>query len=247
MTNEELIVERFKAVRDKGFVPSNRHHNTGIGKTFEDYMNVAENNLDAPDLLGYEIKSHREKSQSYITLFTKSPSFPKQANAFLKDTFGIPYKDNPNLKSLHTSMFAHRYNTFFDKFSFKLINNRQSKTLYIGVYSQNDKELIDKQCGYYYSDLEIIFKKKIKKLFYVTADTRIKNGQEYFHYTNADIYENPSFDRFLKLIDEGQIMYDIRIGSYQSGDKYGKAHDHGSGFRILEPNLTNLFDNHIQI
>lgn len=36
-------------------------------------------------------------------------------------------------------------------------------------------------------------------------------------------------------------MYDIRIGSYKSGKNYGKAYDHGSGFRIMEPNVRLLF------
>ena len=50
-----------------------------------------------------------------------------------------------------------------------------------------------------------------------------------------------SFTKFLNLIDKGLIMYDIRIGSYKTGKDVGKAHDHGSGFRILEKNLTKLY------
>ena len=51
----------------------------------------------------------------------------------------------------------------------------------------------------------------------------------------------------IKLIDEGVIMYDIRIGSYSSGRNYGKAHDHGSGFRILEKNIHLLYENHERV
>ena len=43
------------------------------------------------------------------------------------------------------------------------------------------------------------------------------------------------------------IMFDIRIGSYKSGRNVGKAHDHGSGFRILESNLRLLFSERIAI
>ena len=35
---KELIVERFLQVRNLGFVKSRRKNNTGIGKTFEDYI-----------------------------------------------------------------------------------------------------------------------------------------------------------------------------------------------------------------
>ena len=70
----------------------------------EDYIGVVENNIDEPDLFGYEIKAHRNSVGSYITLFTKSPDFPKGANSILKDRYGVPYDDIPELKKLHTSM-----------------------------------------------------------------------------------------------------------------------------------------------
>ena len=68
--------------------------------------------------------------------------------------------------------------------------------------------------------------------------------KEHFHFNRAEIFTNPTLQRFLKLIDGGVIMYDVRIGSYGSGRNYGKAHDHGSGFRILEKNIHMLFENH---
>jgi hypothetical protein len=45
------------------------------------------------------------------------------------------------------------------------------------------------------------------------------------------------------LLQEGKIMYDIRIGSYPSG----KSHDHGSGFRILPQSLDKLFAYHEEV
>ncbi|MBO8439175.1 MAG: hypothetical protein IAC51_00815 [bacterium] len=66
-------------------------------------------------------------------------------------------------------------------------------------------------------------------------------------FNKAEIYANPNLSKFLSLIDSGHIMYDIRIGSYKSGKHFGKTHDHGSGFRILESNLRLLFERHINI
>ncbi len=90
MTNKQLIIKEFRRIKKLGFVKSRRRSNTGIGKTFEDYIGVEENNIDKPDFAGYEIKAHREISSSYVTLFTKAPSFPKGANTYLKDTYGTP-------------------------------------------------------------------------------------------------------------------------------------------------------------
>lgn len=248
MTNKEFIIQQFLKVKDKGFVPSKRANNTGIGKTFEDYVGVVENNKDEPDLAGYEIKSHRESAQSYITLFTKKPSFPKSANSHLKEEFGTPYEDDPKLKKLHTSMFANRANTYAGKYAFKLSNNKTKRQILISVYSLKTGKLIDKSCGYSYDDLEKVISKKLKNLFYVSAETKKdKSGKELFHFNKADIYETPSFRKFLNLLEKGLIMYDIRIGSYKSGKSYGKAHDHGSGFRILEKNLHKLYEKHEKV
>lgn len=244
---KELIVERFLQVRNLGFVKSRRKNNTGIGKTFEDYIGVVENNIDEPDLFGYEIKSHREETASYITLFTKSPNFPSRANYYLKDRFGVPYDDNPALKKLHTSMFASRFNTFGSGLSFRLVNDRMRGIVKIGVYDVVSKELVDDSVGYTYDCLEKVLKKKLKDLFYVTAERKFIDEDEYFFFSKAEIYSNPSIDKFLELLDRGLIMFDIRIGSYKSGRNIGKAHDHGSGFRILESNLRLLFSERIAI
>lgn len=242
MTNKQLIIKEFKRIKKLGFVKSKRKNNTGIGKTFEDYMGVEENNIDKPDFAGYEIKAHREISSSYVTLFTKAPSFPKGANAYIRDEFGTPYEDNKKLKRIHTSMLATQANSYENKYAFKLINDRKEEKLYIGVYSLKTKKLIDCSCGYTYDKLKDVLNRKLKNLFYVVAETKTdKKGNEFFSYKKAHIYEKPSFTKFLNLIDKGLIMYDIRIGSNKSGKNIGKTHDHGSGFRILEKNLTKLY------
>ncbi len=245
--NKECIIERFRQVKALGFVKSNRSNNTGIGKTFEDYIGVVENNRDEPDLFGYEIKSHREDAASYITLFTKSPNFPRRANSYLRDNYGIPYENNSALKKLHTSMFASRYNTFNNKYSFRLINDNHCYVVKIGVFDLGTKQLLDDSVGYTYECLDKILKKKLKNLFYVSSERKFEDGTECFFFNKAEIYSVPTLNKFLELLDEGLIMYDIRIGSYQSGKNFGKPHDHGSGFRILESNLRLLFEEHIEV
>lgn len=246
-TDKDLIIERFRQVEKLGFVPSNRGHNTGIGKTFEDYIGVVENNIDGPDLFGFEIKSHRELATSYVTLFTKAPVFPQRANTYLRDKYGQPYSNDTNLKKLHISIFASKYTLAYEQYNFRLINDRDNSVIRIGIYDPINNRLIDDRVGYSYNCLKEILKRKLKNLFYVSAETTIIAGREHFHFNRAEIFTNPSLDKFIKLIDDGVIMYDIRIGSYSSGRNYGKAHDHGSGFRILERNIHLLFENHESI
>ena len=196
-----MIIERFLQVKNMGFVKSRRKSNTGIGKTFENYVGVVENNLDEPDLFGYEIKSHREEAASYITLFTKSPNFPPHANSYLKDRFGKPYEDNAGLKKLHTSMFASKFNKFGENLSFRLVNDKIRKIVKIGVYDAETKALIDDCAGYTYDCLDKVLKKKLKDLFYVTADRKFIGNDEYFFFNKAEVYSNPSIGKFLDLLD----------------------------------------------
>ena len=77
MENKDFIISKFKEVKSLEYVPSNRANNTGIGKTFEDYIGVVENNLDEPDLAGFEIKSHRRRFHALTLPYSlKAPHFP---------------------------------------------------------------------------------------------------------------------------------------------------------------------------
>ena len=82
---------------------------------------------------------------------------------------------------------------------------------------------------------------KLKSLFFVTAERQKKRVNEYFHYTSATIFNKPSFEKLLNLIDDGKIMIDLRLGIYSSGKNKGKAHDHGTGFRIKSDDLKLLY------
>lgn len=241
MKNEEFITARFHDVKNLGWVKSNRHDKTDIGETFVDCINEIENGLEPHLSAGYKVKDHRMESASYITLFAKSPSFPKRgAIAYLKDKFGTPYDDNPKLNKLHTSVASISHNTYGGNWSFRLINDTESSRIYIAVYTL-DHKLIDKTVYYTYDDIKRLLKCKLNDLLYVDAERRLENGDEYFRFTSAEIYSEPSFDRFIEMVDSGEIRYNIRIGCYQSGEKYGKPYDHGSGFRIKEYNIRRLY------
>ncbi|MDE6484658.1 MAG: MvaI/BcnI restriction endonuclease family protein [Duncaniella sp.] len=245
MTNKDKIIDAFRKVKALGWIKSHRRNNTGIGKTFEDCIGVVENNLNEPDLYGYEIKSHREESSSYVTLFTKSPSYPKRgANAYLKDNFGENYPGS-DMKKLHTSIFANGFNSFMGRYSFKLLHKPEEKRIYIGVFTLGGGTLLDDSVYYTYDDISKALNDKLHNLLYVKA-RRVHNsdGTESFSFDSAEIYTTPSLDKFLSMLDKGEIMYDIRMGAYSSGRNIGKPHDHGSGFRIMEKNIKELYSYH---
>lgn len=113
-SNQQQLIDIFDDIKARGWIQSHRSNNTGIGKTFEDLAGIEENNSEGPDFEEFEIKSHRENANSPITLFTLAPTFPKQANRYLKDSYGENYPNNSSLRKLHTSMFADHKNNYIN-------------------------------------------------------------------------------------------------------------------------------------
>jgi hypothetical protein len=247
MLNSEKIIEEFNRIKSLGFIKSNRIHNTGIGKTFEDHLGVDENNAKEPDFEGFEVKSQRSQTGSYLTLFTKSPSGVKGVNKYLRDKYGEKYEEYPDLKKLHTSIFGHKHNTYASKFAFKITDSPEDERLVLEIKDIETDTTIDTSVYWTYKSLESCLTKKLNALFYVQADSEIRENFEHFHYKSAEIYLNPDINKLLKMVNEGKIMVDIRIGSYKTGKNTGKTHDHGTGFRIQSNNLEELYSEYIKI
>ncbi|MEG1634975.1 MAG: MvaI/BcnI family restriction endonuclease, partial [Rikenellaceae bacterium] len=194
-----------------------------------------------------EIKSKREFTHAYITLFTKSPTHPRKANTILRDYYGEPYIDKPSLKRINTSLFATKCNNFCNRFSFMLVNNIDEEKVIIIIKDICSGEVIDDTIFWTYEDLKKCLVKKLKTLFFVSAESKIENDNEFFHYNKAEIYVNPCINKLLALINSGKIMVDIRIGSFRSGVKEGKIHDHGTAFRLKLKDLPLLYEEVVKI
>lgn len=243
MDKFELFVKDFREVKKLGYTRSKRSNSTGIGKTFEDLIGVIENNIKEPDLHGFEIKSQRALSESYVTLVTKSPTIPKSANTRLRLNYGSKDAEFEDVLVLHTSIFYDKWNTHISGYKWKLDVAEDETKIYVLV-ANSKGEIIDRETYYTYAALEKALS-KLKNLAYVLADRRVNDadGVEEFFFKKATVcFGFKGLDHFIKLLKEGKIMFDIRVGAYKTGDKYGKTHDHGSGFRIKKENLHLLYE-----
>lgn len=247
--NKDKIIAEFKRIKALGYIVSSRSHNTGIGKTFEDLLGVTENNQKDPDFEGFEVKSQREATTSYLTMFTKSPSFPVGANAVLKDKFGTPDSTFPEVKVLHTSCFGNSINSHASGYGFGLQVDRTTRRVYLRVHDLKKDILVPQDVYWTFEELQQCLNSKLRAIFVVTADSKTENGREAFHYTAATIYYNLKFDLFLDALEHGDIMFDIRIGAYKThgSPQFGKPHDHGSGFRIKRAKLGKICEETLQV
>ena len=245
MQSEQEVIDelltKFTEIATQGWIESHRQHNTGIGKTFEDLLEKVEDNLGEPDYKGIELKTHRKNSNSFTTLFTACPDGPNPSeNTRLRETYGEIDTDS-GLKTLHTSIFATRKTTYFNKFKFQMEVNYEDKKIYLLVFNMNE-ELLEKITFWTFDSLNKKLEKKLKILALVDSKSKKENGKELFKYDKITICKFKNFDKFLKAVVDGKIMLDIRIGVYKSGQYFGKTHDHGTGFRIKESDLECLYD-----
>lgn len=246
MDKTSKLIAAFKKVKELGFVKSNRMHDTGVGKTFEDYMHVIENNIPEADLYGFEIKTKRSSSASYLTLFTKSPSYPTRVNTYLRNEYGTPDEIFPDVNVLHTSIFSTYQNTYLNKYGFQLINNESDEKIYIQISDLKTTKILEDNIYYTYKNIEQSID-KLKNLMYVHADSKKGEDGEYFYFKEAELFYEPSLHCFLNMLSQGEVMVDIRLGTYKRGINAGKPHDHGTAFRIKPNLLPALYDVQVKV
>lgn len=219
--NLEEFKSSFKELKNKGFVRSLRKGPTGIGYTFETLMEIEENNLALPDIENIEIKAHRDNSNSMITLFT----FNKKAwqinplDAIKK--YGS-FDQNNRLGLYYTMSLTPNSAGLF-----LIVNDEQ-------IFVQHTSgEVIVK---WDLSNLVERFVQKIPALLFISAHTEERDGVEYFHFYRGQLMKDTSQNLLSELFKTGNLLVDLRLH-----DKGTITRNHGTGFRVSENNLPQLF------
>lgn len=243
------VQQAFFNIKALGFVSCTRQNNNdgGIGNTFEDLLGVEENNLKEPDFQGYEVKTQREITSACVTLFSKSPTYPRGANAKLKDSFGeVRDPKFPNINKLYASIFGDKWGTVYNKFSMKLEVDKTDEKVTLIVKDLNHKILSD-EVYWSFDDLKNASMKKMTNIFIVSAKTQTNNNVKEYYYEKGTVYHGFLFDNFISGIENGSIQFDIRMGVYGSGKNMGKPHDHGSGFRMKKNEIYTLYQHNLNL
>jgi hypothetical protein len=233
----DLFIERFKTIALQGWVRTHRAGPTGIGKTLEDLLGIKENNIQGPDFGTYELKSMRKDANSMLTLITKSPDMPAKANTALRQKFGYSSSvyDNEE-KVLHATLSSQRYSPIANTgHSLKVVCNAES----INIVSEDGT--IEAQ----WKIATLISKMDTKlgdQFVLVRALNRGIGAEEDFKFEEAYLLDGFNSSGIIKLVNDGKILVDLRIGQYHEGKNKGKTHDHGTGFRIFERDYIYIFN-----
>ena len=235
ITTLDDFIREYRKICSMGWIKTHRAGPTGIGKTLEDLLGIQENNIDGPDFGDYELKSCRIGSNSMLTMFTRAPQ-PSSANNYLKEKYGYSSDKYENGdKVLHSTLSAVRFTNVAD-------TGHQLKVVYDDEKISIASELGVEDIFWSRDTLKQCFEKKYKNKFvYAKALYRGTGANEEFKYIEA--YEVSGFDyaAIINLLEQGKIYVDLRIGQYHDGPNKGKAHDHGTGFRIKEGDQPLLF------
>ena len=222
------IIRELKKIKQKGYVKTMRRGPTGVGMTLESLVGIQENNISGPNGHQTELKSTRKASMTPLTIFSKSP-LPKGINRELCEKFG---KSTNGKKRLYTTINAVTQNVVYGQPGFRLAVHKSKIVIKHSKYGNMETPYWDKKT------LQEAFERKYSRyLLYVHAEHKGRGMKEEFHYTEAWLIHGFSFSRFVKLLEEGHIRVDIRIGL----DANGKPHDHGTAFRISESKFDRFF------
>jgi|TARA_Y100000310_G_C20447586_1_gene699162 hypothetical protein len=220
MTIEEFKI-KFDALKEKGFIPSLRKGPTGIGYTLEEELEIEENNFALPDLEGVELKAHRTRVSSMITLFT-----------FNKKVWQIPPLEA--VKKYGSKDENGRLGLYY---TMSLKPNSAGLFLHITKQEISVRHISGEIVTIWQTeDLAQRFLEKIPALMFVSAFVEERDGVEYFHFYRAQLMKDTSPELLSDQFKAENILVDLRLH-----DKGTRARNHGTGFRTYENKLPFLF------
>jgi hypothetical protein len=223
--NLKEFTKKFKEISGQGWIETKRKGDTGVGHTLESLLGLEENNISKPDIEGHELKAKRNrKSPSRQTLFTYEGYWCISNTSFL-DTYGYPHSKLLETSGNMTVSCKPNVHGIY-------LNVDCKKSL--KLKGLNGETIIE----WKWEKLVERFIRKFPNVIQVTADTKMINGVEHFHYTKAMLFSGGSKESFKKYVSDGSIISELRLRT----NGYYCPRNRGTGFRISQSKFDYLFD-----
>lgn len=251
-TKAELI-KKLQELAELGWVKNGRFGNHGgIGNTLEDYLEIAENNLPIPNAAEWELKTQRANTSSLTTLFHMEPS-PRAVGfvpKILLPLYGWAHQGaGTTYKAEEMSFRQTIHGLAPSDRGFMVKIDREAKKVLISFdatkVAERHKEWlanVEKRVGlgelnpqpyWGFDDLEHKAGTKLLNCFYVQADVKTENGEEYYWYRKVQMLRKFRFSGLLEALEKGVMLvdFDARTG-----------HNHGTKFRLKQNYLPLLYE-----
>jgi hypothetical protein len=259
MRSKDQLITEIRLVFDAGWHRSVRstrdtRNDGAVGNTLEALLGIEENNLPIPNASEWELKGQRQGSASLITLKHVEPS-PKAARivpSILLPRYGWPHAEaGAKYPSSEMSFRSTTSAVAPTNRGFQIIVDRHERklrfvfdarkadasdaTIRAWLETVNDRAglgPIEPQPYWGFDDLEPLMGTKLRNCFYVTAESEVRSGHEFFRYTHLYLLSGFSFQRLLKAMADGHLLIDFDARS---------GHNHGTKFRLKQGHWPALY------
>ncbi len=234
------FLEKFKKIAQKGFIKSSSNDWGAIGKTFEKEMGKLPDSSYNPDYKDIEIKCSSRYSRYPLYLFTISFDGPGENEIErITNRYGFYDHDFPDKKVLFRRI-SNEINKK-NKYNFSLDVSYKEKRIYLCIFDSNGN-LIEKQAYISFSRLEEHFDRKMRKIAYIKASTKIIDNIKYYRYYCLFFYKIKDFNTFLSLIRKDRLDINLISRINKSGIDAGKNQNKNIVIAISKKNIQLLFD-----
>lgn len=230
--NAHELVDKLRNVGSKGFLPSLRTGDTGIGFTLETHLGIAANVDRTPDYKGIELKASRVGGgpPNRVNLFSQVPDWRisalRNGRAILNE-YG--YVRDGRLQLYCTvDNKPNPQGLFFDISSEDHLHSKGRR---------DDGKIVDVVCWKADKLVDRLLEKHPETMWVKARTKRVSGGTEEFHFVRAVYTRNPFASSLLTLIGEGIVTMDYTL-SLKPG---GTTRDHGYLFKISPDLITALF------
>jgi len=218
--NFNELLNKFKNICDKKWIPSVSNGHGTIGLTFEHELGKKVDTEYTPDYKDIEIKCSTRYSRHNITLFSIAFDGPSKKEIIrLNDNYGSADNDFPEKKTLMKTINSNRLSQLKSGYYLSLEVNQDK--LFLSVYDEN-KNLIEKQSYIYLETIKKHLLTKVNNLAYIKGRKKKINDKEYFRYYEIFLYTLKSFDIFIELLLNGDIDVTIISRISKSGASAGR-------------------------
>lgn len=246
LTKEQMIAA-LRDIQQRGWLKSLRPLNSGgIGNTIDSLLGFPENNLPIQDTAQWELKSHRVGSSALLTLFSMEPEprAQKIVPTVLLPLYGWAHAARAGELSFRQTL---RMSQHTDRgFGVRVDRENEQVVVYfdstcVAPHHSAWLESVRVRAGLgplsplvYWRFRDLLLKASTKMLnsFYVEAEARKQDDDEYFRVDRVLMLEGFESERFIRAIEEDFVLpeFDART-----------TKNHGSKFRLRSNQVPYLY------
>lgn len=232
------LLQKIKAIHDRGFLPSITRGDPGVGDTLEHALGIARNNRKSPDYKGIELKASRlsrdgkAKPKTRLTLFGKVPDEGMKYREIL-ERFGkwqVPRGSSTVRLQIYDTCRCHQVN------SYGLFMEVDSASDRLKLLHRGDDGSNEYVCAWHIRNLQDRLLEKHHETFWVKASSEHRDGIEFFRYDAVIHTKNPNESLVGPLLEAGKISAD----PLSHIDHQHKYRDHGLLFKMMPKDLPLL-------